>query len=145
MEKGLYYLAVPYQGSEEEKKYRTELSLRTTTEFLRQGISLFSPVIYVNKIAEELALPSLERRREVIMPYLFEFLKVSKGMILITIDGWQKSWGVQQELKFCHETHIPVFTLDADEIDNNLQKVLSRSLDRTQLSHLLKLTNLSFG
>jgi hypothetical protein len=138
MEKGLYYLAVPYQGSEEEKKYRTELSLKATVEFLRQGISLFSPVIYVNKIAEELNLPSLEKRREIVMPYLFEFLTVSKGLILITIDGWQKSWGVRQELKFCHEANIPVFTLQADGIDGTLQKVLSQPLDRDQLSRLLE-------
>ena len=138
MEKGLYYLAVPYQGSEEEKKYRTELSLKATVEFLRQGISLFSPVIYVNKIAEELNLPSLEKRREIVMPYLFEFLTVSKGLILITIDGWQKSWGVQQELKFCHETHIPVFTIQADEIGQTLQYVLSQPLNRDQLSRLLE-------
>lgn len=138
MEKGLYYLAVPYQGSEEEKKYRTELSLKATVEFLRQGISLFAPVIYVNKIAEELNLPSLEKRREVIMPYLFEFLTVSKGLILITIDGWQQSWGVQQELKFCHEAHIPVFTLQADEIEGSLQKALSQPLGRDQLGRLLE-------
>jgi len=138
MEKGLYYLAVPYQGSEEEKKYRTELSLKATVEFLRQGISLFSPVIYVNKIAEELNLPSLEKRREIIMPYLFEFLTVSKGLILITIDSWQKSWGVQQELKFCHESNIPVFTLRADEIESSLQKALSQPLDRDQLNRLLE-------
>ena len=27
MEKGLYYLALPYHGSEEQKVYRTEISL----------------------------------------------------------------------------------------------------------------------
>ncbi|MBI2707288.1 MAG: DUF1937 family protein [Proteobacteria bacterium] len=138
MEKGLYYLAIPYQGSEEEKKYRTEFSLKVTTEFLRQGIHLFSPVIYVNKIAEELGLSSLEKRREIIMPYLFDFLKVSKGLILIKIDGWQKSWGVQQELKFCREAHIPVFTMQADEIAKNLPKILSASLGQLQLSSLLE-------
>lgn len=138
MKQGLYYLAVPYQGSEEEKKYRTELSLKITTEFLRQGISLFSPVIYVNKIAEELGLTSLEKRREIIMPYLLDFLKVSKGLLLIKVDGWQKSWGVQHELKFCYEAHIPVFTMHADEIDKNLPKILSNSLDQVQLNSLLE-------
>jgi len=138
MQKGLYYLAVPYQGSEEEKKYRTELSLKITAEFLRQGISLFSPVIYVNKIAEELGLTSLEKRREIIMPYLLDFLKVSKGLLLIKIDGWQKSWGVQHELTFCYEAHIPVFTMHADEIDKNLPKILANSLDKVQLNSLLE-------
>ena len=138
MEKGLYYLAVPYQGTEEEKKYRTEISLKAAAEFLRQGIHLFAPVIYVNKIAEELVLPSLEKRRELIMPYLLEFLRASKGMILIQVDGWQKSWGIQQELKFCHETQIPVFTMDPDRGYKNLQMTLTNPLDQNQLSRLLE-------
>jgi len=83
MEKGLYYLAVPYQGTEVEKKYRTDLSLQAAAEFLRQGIHIFAPLIYVNKIVEELDFPSLESRRASVMPYLFEFLKVSKSQ-----RGW---------------------------------------------------------
>lgn len=138
MEKGPYYLAVPYQGSEEEKKYRTELSLKATTAFLRQGIHVFSPVVYVNKIAEELGLSSLEKRREIIMPYLFDFLKVSKGLILIQLEGWKESWGVQQELVFCHENHIPVFTMLADEINKDLSDIFSPSLDRCNVSILLE-------
>jgi len=49
MESKLYYLAVPYHGSEEEKKYRTEISLKAAAEFLRQGIHLFAPVKNVEK------------------------------------------------------------------------------------------------
>lgn len=134
MEKGLYYLAVPYQGSEDEKKYRSDFSLQAVTTFLRQGIHVFAPVNYVNKIAEELALPSLEERRDFIMPYLLDFLKVSKGMVLITIDGWQNSWGVQQELKFCHEHKIPVYSMNPNEIHSDLSKVLSNPLNEHQLN-----------
>jgi hypothetical protein len=88
MQKGFYFLSVPYQGSEEEKKYRTELSLKVTTAFLRQGVHLFAPLLYVNKVADELGLSPLEKRREVIMPYLLDFLRVSKGLILLKADGW---------------------------------------------------------
>lgn len=137
MKNGLYYLAVPYQGSEDEKKYRTELSLKATLAFLTQGIHLFAPILYVNKIAEALDLPSLEKRREVVMPYLFDFLKVSKGLVLIKAEGWEKSWGIQQELVFCQEAHIPVFTMEVNEVQTNLPHVLSKALDHAQLSCLL--------
>lgn len=138
MLEGLYYLAVPYQGSEEEKKYRAELSLQTTLAFLKQGIHLFAPVLYVNKIAETLELPSLEKRREVVMPYLFDFLKVSKGLVLIKAEGWEKSWGIQQELVFCQKAHIPVFTMEVNEIQTNLPHILSKALDHAQLRCLLE-------
>lgn len=137
MKKGFYYLAIPYQGSEEEKKYRTELSLKITAEFLRQGIYLFAPLIYINKIADTLKLSSLEKRRALIMPYLFEFLKVSKGMILVQVEGWEKSWGIKQELKFCQEYEIPIFTMELKETYTNLHKTLSTPLNQNQMSRLL--------
>jgi hypothetical protein len=125
MEKGLYYLAVPYHGTEEQQAYRIELSLKAATEFLRQSIHVFAPVIYVNKIVEKLDLPSIEKRRSIVMSYLFDFLQVSKGLILITADGWQNSWGVQQELRFCQEHQIPIYMMNPDQIYENLPEILS--------------------
>jgi hypothetical protein len=129
MKKGLYYLAAPYHGTEEEKKYRTELSLKATAEFLRQGIHVFAPLNYVNKIAEELAFTSLEKRRGIVLPYLLDFLRVSKGMVVINIDGWENSWGVQQELKFCHEMQIPIYNMKPEQIYDDLAKFLSTPSD----------------
>ncbi|MBY0292967.1 MAG: DUF1937 family protein [Alphaproteobacteria bacterium] len=129
MEKGLYYLAVPYHGTEEQQAYRREISLKAAAEFLRQGIHLFAPVIYVNQIAEKLDFPSLENRRNIIMPYLLDFLQASKGLILITADGWQNSWGVQQELKFCQESQIPIYKINPDQIYEDLMKILSYPLE----------------
>lgn len=136
MTEGLYYLAVPYHGTEAEKKYRTEISLKATIEFLRQGIHLFSPVLYVNKIAEELNFSSLEKRRAVVMPYLLEFLKLSKGLILIEVDGWQRSWGIQQELICCDEFQIPVHMMKFDQIHQNLREVLSKPLNTKELKFI---------
>ena len=99
---------------------------------------MFAPVNYANKIVEELELMSIEKRREIVMPYLFDFLRVSKGLILITINGWQESWGIQQELKFCHETQIPVYLMDPHLSYENLTKILSTPLDQKQIGNLLK-------
>ncbi|MBP6951624.1 MAG: hypothetical protein KA112_02415 [Alphaproteobacteria bacterium] len=43
MKKGLYYQAVPYHGTEEQQAYRTEISLKATAEFLRQGYPCICP------------------------------------------------------------------------------------------------------
>jgi hypothetical protein len=138
MTEGLYYLAVPYHGTEEEKRYRIEISLKATTEFLRQGIHLFSPVLYVNKIAEELSFSSLEKRRSIVMPYLLEFLKLSKGLILMEAEGWQKSWGIQQELICCNESQIPVHMMKFNQIYQDLREVLAKPLDSKELKSLLQ-------
>ncbi len=133
MEKGLYFLSVAYHGTDEAKAYRTEISLKAAAEFLRQGIHVFAPVIYVNQIVEELNLPSTEERRQLVMPYLLDFLKVSKGMILITVEGWQNSWGVRQELIFCQEHKIPVYKINPDQLGGNLPRLLSTPLDVNEL------------
>jgi len=138
MQQGLYYLAVPYNGSEEQKAYRSMLSLMAAAEFLRQGIHVFAPVIYVNQIAEILDLPSKEQRRDIVMSHLFEYLKVSKGMIVITADGWKESWGVRQELLFCQEHQIPVCTISPDQIYENLDQLLSESLVSSKVEELLE-------
>lgn len=138
MEKGLYYLAIPYHGTEDQKVYRAEFSLNTTAEFLRQGIHLFAPILYVNKIVEKLALPSLEKRRELVMPYLFNFLKTSKGLVLITLEGWKESWGVQQELQFCQTHTIPVYRLTPEQVNSDLTEHLSLPLDQGKINQLLR-------
>jgi len=128
MEKGLYYLASPLKGTPEEEAYRCDVSLKLTTAFLAQGIHVFSPLIYTQQIVESLGFSSMEERRQVIIDYLFDFLKVSKGMILITAPGWKESWGVQQELKFSYKNHIPVYTINPDKIPEDLSTVLTASV-----------------
>ncbi|MBS0272030.1 MAG: DUF1937 family protein [Proteobacteria bacterium] len=134
MQKGPYYLAIPYQGTDAEKKVRTELSLKAAAEFLRQGIYLFSPVLYVNEIAEEIGFTSLEKRRAIVMPYLLDFLKVSRGLVLMSIEGWQDSWGVQQELKFCQENHIPIYKMGGGQLSENLVNILATPWDPSEMS-----------
>ena len=75
---------------------------------------------------------------QIIFPYLLAFLKASKGMILITMEGWKESWGVQQELKFCQENQIPVYMVDPDEASGDLSQILFEPLDQGRLDRLLE-------
>lgn len=136
MHQGFYYLAIPYQGTEEQQEARTELSFTAATECLRQGIHLFAPLIYVNTIADRLGL-NLEQRRVIVMPYLLDFLKVSKGLILVTADGWKTSWGIKQELLCCVEHSIPVFKIAPEQLYEELTPLLEVPLNQQALQDLL--------
>lgn len=138
MGNGFYYLAGPHKGTPVQEADRVETSLKLTVAFLTQGIHVFSPIVYSLKIAEALNFPSTEERRRIIFSYLLEFLKVSRGMILVTMEGWKESWGVQQELKFCQENQIAVYKIDPNQISSDLSQVLSSPLDQEQLDHLLE-------
>lgn len=137
MKQGFYYLAVPFQGSKEEEHYRTQFSLKAATSALRQGVYLFAPVNYVNTIAQEFGFTSSDKRREIVMPYLLEFLRVSKGLVLVTLEGWQKSWGVQQELKFCLENGISVYKADPSQVDKSLNEALLSPLGQLEIEELI--------
>ena len=111
--------------------------MKLAAEFLQQNIHVFAPVNYTSRILEKMELPSLEAQRTVIMPYLFEFLKVSKGLIVVMLEGWEKSWGVAQELKYCRENGIPVYTYHSWQTYNDLSEIISLPLDQTQIYQLL--------
>ena len=80
----------------------------------------------------------LEERRRMMMNYLLEFLKASQGLILLTMEGWEQSWGLNQELIFCQENQIPVYLMDPAERGENYTLVFSEPLNSQQLSQLLK-------
>ena len=138
MEKGFYYLAGPHMGTPEQEADRIGMSLKLTVAFLTQGIYVFSPIVYSIKIAEALNFSSTEERRQVIFAYLLTFLNASKGMVLVTMEGWKKSWGVQQELKFCQENSIPIYQIDPNNIPLDLSQILLEPLEPTQLKALLE-------
>lgn len=122
---GLYYLCIPYQGSAEYKARSHSLSLRVTTACLKKGIHVFAPVLYVNTISDAMEFSSLEARREVIMPYLETFLKVAEGVILVTLDGWQESWGVQHTLALAEAQKIPMYKVAPEDIEADVSIIRS--------------------
>lgn len=136
MSQDLYYLALPYQGSDEEKAVRRALSLQATTRFLEKGVHVFAPILYVNHIAAAMDFDSIEARRAVIMPYLHSFLRVSKGMILVEAEGWQSSWGVAQEVEFCLQHQIPIFKIAPQQLENCSASFLAEPLTSQEIEAL---------
>ncbi|MBM3632427.1 MAG: DUF1937 family protein [Alphaproteobacteria bacterium] len=137
MEKGLYYLAGPHKGTLEEETNRFNVSRNITIAFIKQGIPVFSPIVYSKQFVEDLNISSLEDRRKIVMDYLLSFLKASKGMILVAMEGWKTSWGVNLELKFCQEHHIPVYLMSPDQGLENLSSVFLRPLQEAEIDQLL--------
>ena len=139
MEKGLYYLTIPYRGTEDQKAARLQLARQAVFGFLNRGILVFAPVIYINHIYETMGMPTLDNRREVVTNLTFEVLKASKGLILLTADGWQDSEGVRRALEHCQEHHIPVFTISPDQLKGDLSGALSDVFHEVDIDQLMQL------
>lgn len=110
----LYYLASPYSHKEREvMNERAEVATKAAVDLLHKGIFVFAPIPY-NAPWEKYGLPGD-------WGFWQEFDKafVSRmdAVVVLTIDGWDRSTGVTAEIKFAEENRIPVYYLSLEQIE----------------------------
>lgn len=102
-----YYLSNPYNGTDEEKEERARIASKACASLLKMGIHAWSPIVHNHAMMKDHEF-TLEERRSLILDFDFSLLKCARGMIVLTIDGWDRSYGVRKEIDFCQELSIPV-------------------------------------
>ena len=125
-----FYLSHPFNGTEAEKTHRATIAAEVTLQFIQQGIAVFSPIVHnhamfsvpKNKALVD-TLPAYERW-DMIRFFDLTMLDKAHGMILLKLEGWQNSTGVQAELEYCREHNIPVYEIVADEIDESFYALI---------------------
>lgn len=106
MIKDIYYLACPFTDSDRAVKiYRFEKANQKAAELMSKGWFVYSPITHCWPIAQAGKLPSdwefwegLDRT----------FLSVCKKMLVLCLDGWKESVGVQAEIKIAEELGLPI-------------------------------------
>ena len=116
MEYYYHYLANPYQGTEEERHYRAEMTAKVCISLLRKGIPVLSPIVHNHALIQSLGPFTLEERRQIFLTFDFNLLKHARSMIVLTLDGWKTSYGVQAEIEFCSKQQIPVLYEDPERL-----------------------------
>lgn len=112
-----YYISNPYNGTEAEKESRAQIAARVCGLLLKKGIHAWSPIVHNHAMMKTFNEFTLEERRTKILDFDFTLLKSAKGMIVLTIDGWKQSYGVQAEIDLCNKLDIPVKYLNPDDLD----------------------------
>lgn len=125
-----YFLASPFNGTDEEKAYRYGLSQQVTILFLEQEISLFAPILYNQLLIESFKNIKLDDRRQLLMPMNIDFLMRSQGMILLKAEGWNTSWGMSHYVNLCKEHQIAVWELEPKNLESEIQKIVEQLLLR---------------
>lgn len=106
MKGGLVYLAVPYSHDDPDvRDMRFEAANRAASELMREGIYVFSPISHSHPIAMAGGLPLGWDFWE---GYDRAILANCSAVIVLTLDGWQESKGVQAEIGIAHDLGIPV-------------------------------------
>jgi hypothetical protein len=110
----LYYLASPYSHPDAAvKKHRAEMVTESAVDLLHLGVFVFAPISY-NEPWEKYNLPGDWQFWQD-----FDKTFVSRcdgGIIVLMLDGWDKSVGVTAEIKFAKSIGLPVYYTTPEQI-----------------------------
>lgn len=100
------YLASPYSHKSEEVKHKRFLIInKYAAKLMREGNIVFSPISHSHPIAIDHKLPG---DWEYWQKSCEAFVSVCKSMVVLKLDGWEVSTGVQAEIKLAQELNIPI-------------------------------------
>ena len=122
MDRKLYYLASPYSHKDASvRKQRANDVTESAVDLLHHGIFTFAP-ISSNEPWEQYSLPG---------DWTFwcefdkAFIERCDAVIVLMLDGWDKSVGVNAEIEFAKEIGKPVFYITKEQIKSK-NTVLSK-------------------
>lgn len=114
--KPIYYLASPYTHKEASvRKFRAEAATEAAVKLLHLGVFVFAPIPY-NEPWEKYNLPGD-------WAFWCDFDKsfverCDGGLIVLMLDGWEKSTGVTAEIEFAQSLDLPIYFATKEQIDS---------------------------
>lgn len=111
----LYYLASPYSHKEREiMDLRAEQATKAAVDLLKLGIVTFAPIPY-NCHWEKYNLPS---NWEFWEKFDKTFIDHMSALIVLTIEGWDRSVGVTAEIAYAKELGLNVYYISPEMIES---------------------------
>ncbi len=102
----LTYLACPYSHpSRSVRVARFEAANFAAAKLIRAGLHVYSPISHTHGIAEAGALPLDWSYWE---PYDRIFLRMSSRLVVLTLDGWEESTGIDAEISIAHDLGLRI-------------------------------------
>ena len=108
------YIALPYTHKDPAvRAERAAVSDRFVAEYIRCGYAVYAPISMTHHVAEKYELP-------VEFTYWANNCHTMVGLcdlvVVITLDGWAQSVGVNAEVATAMELGIPVYYCDESDI-----------------------------
>ena len=103
----MIYLASPYSHDDPAVRLeRFEAVCRFAAGLMRSGLVVFSPIAHTHPIA--ISEDGLPKGWEFWERFDREFLEAADSMVVLMLDGWEESVGVQAEILIAEELELPV-------------------------------------
>jgi hypothetical protein len=104
------YLASPYTHPDPAvRAVRFRATCQTAAKLIREGQIVFAPIAHSHPMTE-FGLPADWQFWE---RYDVEFLRRCSELVVLKLDGWRESRGVQAEIDLALEMDLPIRYLDA--------------------------------
>lgn len=101
----MIYVAGPYYSPDPAViQHRMERVYSFMAHLMKMELHCVSPLLF-HEIVKEHELPNNFAYWD---KYSFNLLKRCDKMIVLCLNGWKESKGVQAEIKFCEDNGIPV-------------------------------------
>jgi hypothetical protein len=109
----MVYLASPYSSPDTlVRQARFDAACRAASALIRQGKSVFSPIVY-SHVPCQYGLPwywGFWQQHDL------AFLAMCDEVVVLKLDGWQQSVGIQAEIAAAKAFGKPVSFLDVDNV-----------------------------
>jgi hypothetical protein len=106
----VYYFASPYSDPDPlVKETRYLQTIQASSELVKKGFILIEPIAMSHHQAQRFGLPTgydFWKTRD------RKFIEISNGVIVLMLDGWKQSKGVQDEIAYARLMHKPIYYLD---------------------------------
>ena len=102
----MIYLAIPYSGMEE---LSFKISCMVTAFLMKTGKTVYSPIVHGHILATKYDLPA---DREFWLKHDLDILCRCDELYVVTLDGWDESFGVSAEIEEALSMGMPVTFID---------------------------------
>jgi hypothetical protein len=116
-----HYLASPYTHPElDVMDHRYEAAMSALNYLLQCRMWTYSPIVHCHELAKTHHLP---RHAGFWRSYNRAMLDSARSLIILTIDGWDDSVGVADEMKTAKRLHLPTSFLHPNGDSYTLRSV----------------------
>jgi hypothetical protein len=107
------YLACPYTDPDPAvRKVRFDAATAAAADLIRAGRIVYSPITMTHPIDVVLAGASNTLGSDYWVAFDEAFMEMCSEIVVLRLDGWQKSSGIKRELAFFQERKKPVRYMD---------------------------------
>lgn len=106
-----WYLATPYSRYPHGKDTAHHVACEVAARCFKAGILVFAPIPHGHAIA---TIGKLEGDFDTWERFDIAMLSVAAGLIVVKMEGWDKSDGIAREKAWCEANGKPIIEMDED-------------------------------